>query len=460
MGDSDLTRRELFATIGPGPPKAKTRSNPENDYDVIVIGGGFAGATAARDLGQSGLRVLLLEARNRLGGRTFTSRFADHRVEFGGTWIHWMQPNVWAEVTRYGLEVTESPASDFERFTIVRKDGTREEADPDRANELFNQGVDRFAHDAREYFPRPYDPLFVKSAEKLDRKSVEDRLNEIEITDRQRDMISGLLAVLVGADPSEASLTMLLRQYAAGGWTAGGWFDTLGRYKLVAGTAALIQALVDDSGAEVRLATPVKAVTRGARQVVVTTEDGEQVSATTCVVTVPVNTYDLITFDPGLSPVRAEIAKMGQVARPTKVYVKLRENIGRFAGSGDPSLPLSWLVTEYDDDDGTVVVCFGSRRELLDVNDGDAVRAAVHTFLPDVQIQAAAGYDWYADPYARSAWPGFRPGELTQHYRDLSHSEQNVFFAGTLSATGWACFIDGAVESGVRAARDVVRYLA
>src|SRR5881397_2102221 len=77
--------------------------------DVVVIGGGFAGVTAARDLRQRGYRVLILEARDRLGGRTWTAEFAGQPVEMGGAWVHWCQPHVWAEITRYGLQITESP---------------------------------------------------------------------------------------------------------------------------------------------------------------------------------------------------------------------------------------------------------------------------------------------------------------------------------------------------------------
>jgi monoamine oxidase len=55
------------------------------DYDVIIIGGGFAGVC------HKGIRCVLLEARDRLGGRTFTGAFAGQQVEFGGPWIHWCQ---------------------------------------------------------------------------------------------------------------------------------------------------------------------------------------------------------------------------------------------------------------------------------------------------------------------------------------------------------------------------------
>jgi monoamine oxidase len=81
------------------------------DADVVVIGAGFAGLVAARELGRAGLGVLVLEARDRVGGRTWTDRRLGHDLELGGTWVHWVQPHTWAEMTRYGREITRSPAA-------------------------------------------------------------------------------------------------------------------------------------------------------------------------------------------------------------------------------------------------------------------------------------------------------------------------------------------------------------
>ena len=77
--------------------------------DVVIIGGGFAGVTAARELTMRGRTAVLVEARDRLGGRTHTAPHDGHDMELGGTWVHPVQPNVWAEITRYGLELEELP---------------------------------------------------------------------------------------------------------------------------------------------------------------------------------------------------------------------------------------------------------------------------------------------------------------------------------------------------------------
>ena len=72
-------------------------------HDVIVIGGGFAGVTAAREVALAGRSALLLEAKDRLGGRTWTADWNGQEIEYGGGWVHWHQPHAWSEMTRGGI---------------------------------------------------------------------------------------------------------------------------------------------------------------------------------------------------------------------------------------------------------------------------------------------------------------------------------------------------------------------
>jgi monoamine oxidase len=82
------------------------------DYEAIVIGGGFGGLTAARDLHDAGHSVLVLEGRDRLGGRTWFKKYpgSGKSIEYGGTWVapRW-QPHIKAELERYSLPLIESP---------------------------------------------------------------------------------------------------------------------------------------------------------------------------------------------------------------------------------------------------------------------------------------------------------------------------------------------------------------
>lgn len=91
------------------------RRQPEREQeqaDVVVVGAGVAGLVTARELAGRGLRTVVLEARDRIGGRTWTDHRLGRDLGIGGTWLHWTQPHAWAETTRYGLEVTRAPRSE------------------------------------------------------------------------------------------------------------------------------------------------------------------------------------------------------------------------------------------------------------------------------------------------------------------------------------------------------------
>ena len=96
------------ATRRPASLRPDHCSRVSDPYDVIVVGGGFAGVTAARECAQRGRRTLLLEARDRLGGRTWSGRWHDVPIEYGGAWVHWHQPHTFSELTRAGLTVSVS----------------------------------------------------------------------------------------------------------------------------------------------------------------------------------------------------------------------------------------------------------------------------------------------------------------------------------------------------------------
>ncbi|MGW7137513.1 FAD-dependent oxidoreductase [Streptomyces xanthophaeus] len=94
-------------------------SKAESRPDVVIIGGGFAGVTAARELTMRGRRAVLVESRDRLGGRTYTKDHDGHAMEFGGTWVHPLQSNVWAEMQRYGIETEPLPVAEGLRQAVV-----------------------------------------------------------------------------------------------------------------------------------------------------------------------------------------------------------------------------------------------------------------------------------------------------------------------------------------------------
>ena len=217
--------------------------------------------------------------------------------------------------------------------------------------------------------------------------------------------------------------------------------------------------MLGDAQAEVRLSTPVKTVRQEPGEVVVTTDGNETVSARAVVVTVPLNVLGSIEFSPPLSAAKRAIASEGHAGSGVKLHIKVSGQLGSFSGLAPWPSPLTSLSTEYSDADGTVLIAFGPSGKLLDINDDGAIQNAVRRMLPDAEVVWAVGYDWNADAYARGTWCVFRPGQLTRYLRELQRPEGRVFYAGGDNANGWRGFIDGAIESGIRACREVVDLL-
>ncbi|KAH8631135.1 Monoamine oxidase N [Alternaria alternata] len=90
-----------------------SESEEEEFYDVIVVGAGYCGLTAARNAAIEGLKVLLLEGRDRIGGRSWSSNIQGYPFEMGGTWVHWGQCNTWREIVRYQMMDEVEKSFDF-----------------------------------------------------------------------------------------------------------------------------------------------------------------------------------------------------------------------------------------------------------------------------------------------------------------------------------------------------------
>jgi pseudooxynicotine oxidase len=431
-------------------------------YDAVVIGGGFAGVTAARELTNAGHRVVLLEGRDRLGGRTWYKEevLPGRNLELGGTWVHWLQPHVFAEITRYGMELAESHAAiEPERFLYLTG-GERRDVRYADVWPTIEAALEAFFAVAREALPLPYQPLSNEAIATLDAQSVQDRIDALDVTGEQRDILSAILSLCCSAKCRDGGLVTLLKWYALPGWGIDQMFDAVVRYKLKAGTRALIEAMAADSTAEIRFDAPVASVAQDDDAVTVTTRDGEQFRGATAIVTVPLNTLSAIEFTPALSEVKAEAAAAGQASRGLKVWVRVRGDLPEtLAAIAPDDHALNWMHTEYLLDDGQILVGFGNDGAALDVENLEQVAPAVRELLGDVDVVETAGHNWLSDEFALGTWPVLRPNQLTGSLAGLQAPEGRVLFGGSETANGWNGFIDGAIESGLRTSREAQQVL-
>ncbi|WP_282697075.1 NAD(P)/FAD-dependent oxidoreductase [Streptomyces sp. CC208A] len=448
------------ALVGIGAAPEARATTPEQDsgqdhfhdrYDAIVVGAGFAGVTAARELAAAGARTLVLEARNRIGGRTWTDTFAGRRVEIGGTWVEpTIQPYVARELERYGIPlVADTPP---ERTFFPTPDGPREfgvEEGFGRMGEVYAPIFDG----SREYFERPYEPLHrADLLRDLDGLSLRDRLDRMRLSPADELLVSGQTGTLSGGSSAEGALTALAQRWALAGWSNEGWNSTNSR-RVENGTYRLLKAMLDDCPPALLLGSPVAAVDQYHGRAAVTTVSGRVFHAGTVVMAIPANMWRTIAFRPGLPRAQATASAQGlAVAHATKLWIHARGSAGRCYAQGAEGSPMSLLIPDQLLPDGSQLFIGFSVDPSFDATDRAAVRRAVRLLGPDIEVIDVRVQDWGNDRYARGGWTFRKPGQLTSLYPAVQQPHGRVVFAGSDIADGWSGYIDGAIESGFRAA--------
>ena len=426
-------------------------------HDVIVIGGGFAGVTAARETARGGAETLLLEARDRLGGRTWTARWNDTDIELGGGWVHWHQPHVWSEITRAGLAVEVSEDTDVAAWFVgeERRPGTMVERDA-----IAERGWNQFVDGVKDALPRPHDPLFGQDRlARFDGQTIAERVDELDLNEEERDVLNAELESLAHGRLDDAGAVSVLRWHALSGGSLALTQFTGGRVTLRDGTQSVLNAIASGADFETRLSTPVAAISRREDGVEVHPRAGETISGRVAIVAVPLNALPGIEFDPPLPEPKQQAIALGQASRGIKIFIHARgEPV--FQNAIKPGHPFGYLDTEIMDPDGTqILIGFGPDAENCDASDLAAVQKQMDEILPGYEVLAATAHDWLADEFSLGTWAIHRPGWYTHYHGEMQKPEGSVIFAGSDFANGWAGFMDGAIESGLRAGATARRLL-
>lgn len=442
------------------------------DADVCVVGAGYAGLTAARRLTQAGRSVVVLEARDRVGGRIWTDDIADgSKIDRGGGWIAERHTAILGLAEEVGVStyktwtagshivVTGAKATRYNG--LVPKIGLRAVA----SLGLVMSRLDRMAKTLPED-----EPWRAKRAADWDAQTIASFLARMR-SPVARELFDGSTRGLFTGDLDDVSLLHFLFLIRSAGRLntllsiEGGYQENL----VDGGAGETARRVAAELGDAVRLGSPVRSIKHGADRVTVTA-DSVGVDARYAVVTTPPVMTKEIAFDPPLPQDRATLYENAPTGHETKTLVIYDEPFWRADGlSGQTFEPGSAAEVTLDASSATgrpgviAVFTFGPVADQWDNADPDKRRDAVIGALTErLGPRAASPIDfvetlWKFEEWTRGCTMAhYAPGILTKYGHLLREPMGRVHWAGTETATMSHGAMDGAVRSGERAATEIL----
>jgi monoamine oxidase len=420
--------------------------------DVIVVGAGFAGLVAARDLGQRGATVVVLEARDRIGGRAFYGEFpeAGRSVELGGAWFDaaWQTP-MREEAERYGVEITDATPYQTTRWFTGGELRSGLPVGRWEGGEL-EKTLFEITLAARS--------LATASPEALRAHDipVSAWLQQLHPTPAVRDFIYGWTSLMSGAHPDDHPMLSTLGLIAHHGSAYAFYADL--KHVFAQGTSSLARAIAADVPGEIYLDEPVHAIRQTDRGVRVETAN-RAVDGRGCILAVPINTMAQLLLDPPFSPERLRALEQGSACTMTKVWMLATGVPERMLAAGW-NAPFYWLATEQSVDERQLVVAF-ALNDGVDVTNLSALEEGLRVYAPEARVIAARSHDWVNDPWACGGWMTDPPGWTTTGIPELIAARHDrILMAGSDVAPRFGGWIAGAIESGRVTARQMAQLLS
>jgi monoamine oxidase len=429
---------------------------------AVVVGAGLAGLTAARDLARAGCEVVVLEARDRPGGRVEQTEIPDGRVvQLGGELVGDFHTSYLELAAELGLTMRPSYVADPGEITFDLVDGAwvgddvpwwtgtdREEAARVRA--LFAElslSVD------------PDDPWSHPDAERLDRLSVNAWLREVGappavIRAREVEALS-----LSGGSAERLSLLGILRMDAAAGSLGEYDLDVWENQTVAEGSATVALRMAEELGERVRLGSPVRRIAVGSG-VEVFLADGSRVTGDAVVCAVPVGPLRDIALE-GISPERLASLRRQRHARAAKVAVAYRSSFWQDLGQNGLCESENLFGSTWPQGEGVLSILVPPERLLHHLATADEVRRGeVLDSLARIYGERArdpVAYlqrDWGVDPWTLGYVTQWAPGDVMAVGPLHGTHEPPFYVAGS---DHWlAGYMEGAVRTGRAAARAIL----
>ncbi len=457
---------------------------PDSDAPgrVIVVGAGLAGLTAAIHLRDAGWDVLVLEARERVGGRVHTLYGGDPgvpldrglRVDVGGESVDETHAALLGMVRRFGLGTERRPGSTSDRRSAGRyryQGGTYSFA---ALTGLRFGGVladCRRAYDELERLPERYrmDPERPEAADHaadLDALSMSSWLDGLHLVREARFVIEQANTSLYNSELTELSMLFVVQQMAA---SAGARADQSETMRIANGNASLPRAIAAELGSALIVDAPATAVRRVGEVVGVTARGKEHFGAHV-VLAIPPLPMRAIRFDPPLpQPIAAAIAGL-DLGGATKVVNQYHRPFWRDAGESGYSMSdltyrISWDAADSYEAPGGLLTTFttaSNGRELAALSEEariDRVRHELAEVFPEHPEQLAGPavtVAWSAEPFTGGGYAVYKPQQLSAFWEPLRAGRDRIHFAGE-HLEALCGYMESAVRSGMRAAERIGR---